>query len=129
MTRPLSDLIDEAVERAPQLLFDAAAAEGTVEQLPELLAALQGPAVRDTLAMRIEQIARHGHSAARDDLLPLDDLPRIGCEFGKQARELIVPGERRNLAAARRKLVRMTAAGLAAIDRLDRQIIKEASNG
>lgn len=121
MTVTEPDLITRALSDAPQLLFGEGAGEGRVAQLGELLEALQGAAVRDVLAMRIEQIVKHGHDAERDDMMAIDFLPREAASRLQAAVDRLRGLEGvRNIPAARLGLVRATAMALAAIQRLDR---------
>jgi hypothetical protein len=92
----------------------------------ELLAALQGPAMRAVMEMRVEQIVRHGHTADNDAMLPIGWLPRDAQDTVQAARDLMIAGpERRDLGTARRRLVKAAAILLAAIDRLDGAIAAE----
>jgi hypothetical protein len=88
--------------------------------LDELLNAAQGPAIRDVVEMRTQQIARYGHTREADADLPLDQLPREAAQRIQTAVERIrATEERRSLPGARVALVRAAAMCLAAVDRLD----------
>jgi hypothetical protein len=91
-----------------------------VEKLEEIAAALAGPGLRSAMALRIEQIVRHGHDAESDAMLPIHLLP---CEAQKRLSaaidQLTGIGEKQNLRVARLNLARVAALCLAGIDRLD----------
>jgi hypothetical protein len=67
-------IVDAALEDVAQTLFTAA--DVPLARSEELLAALQGPAMRSLMHMRIEQIVKHGHTAENDLMLPLMWLPK-----------------------------------------------------
>lgn len=131
-------IVDEAVDDAAQTLFTAAdggsasgQSPGLVELIPlartdELRAAIQGPAVRAVLEMRVEQMVKHGHTLEADLDLPLHWLVQDARIRLQSAFDLIYAPERRNLPRARRALVRALAVGLAAIDVLDATMNAEA---
>jgi hypothetical protein len=80
-------IVDAALEDVAQTLFTAA--DVPLMRSEELLAALQGPAMRSLMHMRIEQIVKHGHTAENDLMLPLMWLPKqakdhaqIACDRG-----------------------------------------------
>jgi sugar phosphate isomerase/epimerase len=126
----MNQLVEAALEEAPQALFGEAAAEASVEQLPSLIAALQGPAVRLALEMRLEQIVRHGHDAEADAMLPLDHLPRQARDRLVAAIEQIsATAEKRNLPVAMKNLARTAALCLAAIDRIRPIVEREQAGG
>ena len=112
-------LVDQAVEEAAQSLFTAA--DVPLARSDEILAAIQGPAIRAVLEKRIEQIIKHGHTADGDFMMP---LPRLG----KEARDRLMMagdclyGEKRNLVVARRRAAIAGALVLAFIDRIDAEI-------
>ncbi len=111
-------IVDRGMEEAAQALLSGDVVPmGRVE---ELLAAIQGPAVRAVLEARIEQIVRHGHDRDFDADLPPGKLPALAQQFAGLAKENIdaIP-ERRDFNVARRRLARAGALCLAAIDRLD----------
>lgn len=111
-------IVDEAVEEAAQTIFSAA--DVPLARAGELLAAIQGPAMRAVMEMRIEQIVKHGHTAEGDRMLPISLLPDEARKMAAAACDLIVAtGERRNLPVARKRLARAAALCMAAIDRLD----------
>jgi len=116
-------LVDHAVDEAAQTLF--AAADVPLAQTDELLAAIQGPAVRAALEARIEQILKYGHDRAHDEMQAITRLPQLAREQFAMAIDVMGHDDRRNLAVARRRIARGIAIGLAAIDRLD--MIKEES--
>lgn len=111
-------IVNQAVEEAGQSLF--AAADVPLARTDELLAAVQGPAIRAVLEARIEQIVRHGHDREHDEMLPITRLPQLAREQLSMALDTsLTAGERRDLRVARRRLARSAAMCLAAIDRLD----------
>jgi hypothetical protein len=117
-------IVDAAVVEHAQSLFTAA--DVPLARTDELLAALQGPAMRAVMEMRVEQIVRHGHTAENDAMLPIGWLPRDAQDTVQAARDLMIAGpERRDLGTARRRLVKAAAILLAAIDRLDGAIAAE----
>jgi hypothetical protein len=112
-------LVEQAAEEAAQSLFSAS--DVPLARAEEILAAIQGAAVRSVLEARIEQIVKHGHTAQVDARQPLGMLPReakdrlqMGCDC--------LGGERRNLPVARRRFARAAALLLAAIDQIDLQM-------
>jgi hypothetical protein len=109
-------IVDDAIAEAAQSLFTAA--DVPLARTDELLAALQGPAVRSVFETRIAQILKHGYSVEGDRKLPLG-------WFGKEARETlqasadVLVGERKNLKVARKRAVIAAAFILVFIDRID----------
>lgn len=80
---------------------------------------IEGRALSEVIRERVAQLEKFGHGLARDAAQPLDELPRKASEYLRDGLELIrgtVRGQ--DLDGARRKLVRATALGLAALDRL-----------
>lgn len=116
---PSQVLIDDALGDAWPVL---AASDAPFRFAPELVAALRGPAMRAVLEQRIEQIAKHGHTADSDGDLPLGWLPKEVSDYSVIARQCIADGPHRNLARGRRSLAKTAALCLAAIDRIDRAI-------
>jgi hypothetical protein len=113
------ELVDAAAEEVG-LHAILAVPEARLEQAEEIMAALQGSAVRAVLEARVEQIAKHGHGREHDAMLPIGALPRRAKEMAQMASEVIdATVEQRNLDVARRRLARTAALCLAAIDRLD----------
>lgn len=118
-----TDLVDIALQEGAQAIRTAP--DFPPGKLPEILAAIQGPAVRAALEMRIGQIAQ-GHDAEHDSFLPIEQLPHLARQFGLAAIEQLTgTRERQNLPVARKNLARMAAAALAAIDRLDMVLNKQ----
>jgi hypothetical protein len=114
-------IVDAAIEEGPQTLFTAA--EVPLARSAELLAALQGSAMRAVMHMRIEQMVKHGHSRESDAMLPLLWLPKQAADHARNACDRVgVTGQGRNLAAAKKALARSAALALAAIDRIDFEI-------
>jgi hypothetical protein len=110
-------IVEQAIEEAAQTIFSAA--EVPLASADELLAAVTGPAVRCVLEMRIEQMVKHGHTAANDELLPILWLPRQAADHAQIACDRIgVTGKDRNLDSAKRQLAISAALCLAAIDRI-----------
>ncbi len=123
----MSDLLDAATEDGAQAVRTGP--DFPPEKLPEILAAIQGPAVRAALEMRIGHFAR-GHDAEHDSFLPIEALPRLAREFGMAAiDQLTGTSEKQNLPVARKNLARMAAAALAGIDRLDMVLNRRGGNG
>lgn len=128
MTDPIPEgtraIVDQAVEEAAQSLFSVA--DVPLARADELLAALQGRAVRDVLQLRIEQMTKHGHDLLGDAQLPLGWLPNDARLRVTAALDLINGGpDRRNLPVARRRIATAAAILLAAIDVLDVVIEQE----
>lgn len=109
-------LIEETLEEAPQLLRGL---DAPFSLLDELLAAIQGPAVRAALEARIEQIVKYGHDREHDSMLAIAQLPRLARDMTLSAIELLGPDERRNIEVAKKRIARAIAILLAAFDRLD----------
>jgi hypothetical protein len=109
-------IVGEAIEAAAQAVIQP---HIPLALVPELLTALQGLAMRDVMAMRVDQVALHGHTIDNDDMLPIGWLPMEARKAFERARDMM-HGETRDLAAMRGLLVEGVALGLAAIDRLDR---------
>ena len=114
-----AELVDVAIEEgAGQALL--AVPETKLGEADEILAALQGPAVRAVLTARVEQFTLHGHYREHDAMLPIGALPRRAREMAQMASEVIdATVEQRNLEVAKRRLARTAALCLAAIDRLN----------
>ena len=141
MTEPMPEgsraIVDEAVDEAAQTLFSAAdggsaSGQSSLSELiplartAELLAALQGPAVRSVLELRLEQMVKHGHTLEGDLDLPHGWLANDARIRLQSALDLINAGpERRNLPVARRRVAAAAALCLAAIDVLDATINAE----
>lgn len=115
-------LVDQAVDHVSQDLFRSA--DVPLARSDELLAAIQGDAVRSVLAARIEQIFKHGHTPEHDFMLPIGWL-------GKEARDRLMMAsdclyaEKRNLPVARRRAAAAAAMALAFIDRIDAEMANE----
>lgn len=117
-------IVDEAMDEAAQSLFSAAGVPMACTD--ELLAAVQGPAVRAVLEARIEQIVKHGHSVESDLDLPIGWLPdKVRTTAMAAAEVLSGLNPHRDLRLARRRMVVAVAIGLAAIDVLDATITAE----
>jgi hypothetical protein len=111
-------IVESAVEETAQTLFSAA--DVPLANADELLAALQGPAMRAVCEMRIEQIVKHGHTADNDAMLPILWLPKQARDHAQIACDRIgVTGRDRNLDSAKKSLARTAALCMAAIDRID----------
>lgn len=115
------DAIEHGLEEARQTLFSAA--DVPLASADELATIVAGAATRAVLEARIEQVVKHGHTPAADADLPLKQLPA-------NARSMIIDtldlleGPHRNLVVARRRLAKACAMLLAAIDRVDVEILK-----
>lgn len=109
-------IVDMAVEDAAQAVIQS---DIPLSLVPELLAALQGPAMRDVMARRVDQIARRGHLAENDDMLPIGWLPMEARCALERARDRL-NGDNRDLGEVRTQLIEAVALTLAGIDRLDR---------
>jgi len=115
-------LIEETLEEVPQQLLG----ERTIRlvQLEQLLAAIQGPAMRMVIEARVDQIVKRGHTRDSDAMLPIGWLSRRAHDMVQAATDNIDGTlERRNLPIAKARLARAAALCLAAIDRLN--MIKE----
>ncbi|HVM38311.1 MAG TPA: hypothetical protein VM265_07995 [Sphingomicrobium sp.] len=128
MTEPMPEgsraLVDQAVDEAAQTLFGAA--DVPIARRGELLAALQGPAVRSVLELRLEQMVKHGHTLEGDLDLPIGWLANDARIRLQSALDVINAGpERRNLPVARRRVATAAALCLAALDVLDATINAE----
>lgn len=115
--------VDQAVDEAAQILVDGNA---PLSRAAELLAALQGPAVRAVLEKRAEQIVSHGKSLQQD-------LEYPPCWLANNARARLQDAvdainaapAKRDLVLARRRTVAALAVGLAAVDVLDALIAQQ----
>lgn len=129
MTEPIPEgtraIVDAGVEEAAQSLFSAA--DVPLARKDELLAAVQGPAVRAVLDKRVEQMVQHGHTLEGDLDLPVGWLANDARIRLQSALDVINAGPgRRDLKVARRRVVTAAAMCLAAIDVLDATITAEA---
>lgn len=87
-----------------------------------------GPAVADVVAFRVQQIVQYDYLAEDDADLPPDRLPRMAKERLVHAIDQIACApDMRNLPAARKNLARAGAVVLAAMDRIDVEITKDAT--
>ncbi len=109
---------DAALKDSAQILLGMA--DVPIAQADELMAAVQGPAVRAAIEARVEQIVKHGHDREYDSMLAIGHLPRVARGLILDAMDLIDGTvERRNLPVAMRRLARASAVCMAAIDRLE----------
>jgi hypothetical protein len=100
--------------------------DAPVGQADMLVAAVTGEALRGTVRMRVEQIAKHGHTPDSDDMLPITLLAKGAQDMVGLARAAIgVTGRDRNLDAAKKRLLRAAALCWAAFDRLERATADE----
>jgi hypothetical protein len=107
-----------AADAATEALNSTAA---PIDHADMLVAAVTGEALRGTVRVRVEQIARHGHTPDSDEMLPIYALADDVIAQAKLARSAIgVTGRDRNLNAAKRRLLRAAALCWAAFDRLER---------
>lgn len=112
-----ASLVDNAVDEAAQTLFSAA--DVPLARVDELLAALQGPAVRAVLEARIEQIVNFGHSLESDLHYPIAFLASEAGSRLTAARDVLMPGGRRDLRLAHRRFAAVGAMCLAILDVLE----------
>jgi hypothetical protein len=112
-------IVQAGLDEARQTLFSAA--DVPLARTDELLAAVQGPAVRSVLEARIEQIVTHGHTLEQDSRLPIGLITREARDRLQMGCDCLAP-PRRNLPIARRRLARAAALLLAAIDQIDLQM-------
>lgn len=110
-------IIDSAIEEGAQTLFSAA--DVPLASTDQLLALIQGPAMRAVIEARIEQVVKHGHTPEGDADRPLRLLPNNARQMILDTLDLLDPGGRQNLVVGRRRLARAAALLLAAIDRVD----------
>lgn len=111
-------LADQVADETDLTMFDVAGAP--LARHAELLGAIAGPAVRDVLAKRVQQMVAHGHTLKGDLDLPTGWLVNDARSRLQSALDCInAPEPRRDLALARRRVVTALALGLAAIDVLD----------
>jgi hypothetical protein len=112
-------IVETAIEDAPQSLFTAA--DVPLASVDELLAALQGPAVKALFEARIRHIVKHGHTSEHDDELPIGYLARKSHSILGMSFDLIDGiSERRDLERAKHRIADALAVGLAGLDRLER---------
>lgn len=114
------DLDEASRDVAIQALAQSDAPIGDAD---DLVAIVTGPALKAVVLARVEQVAKHGHTPARDADLPIKHLPH-------HARSMIIDtvdlleGPHRNLVVARRRLAKAAAMLMAAVDRVDIEIAK-----
>lgn len=100
-------------------LRSLAECDAPIRRADELVGAVAGDALKAVVAMRVEQIVKHGHTVEDDMMLPLLWLPRQIKQHAEVACARIgVTGTDRNLVAAKRHLAITAALCLAAIDRI-----------
>ena len=117
-------IVDQAVEEAGQTLFSSA--DVPLARADELLALLQGPAVRSVLETRVEQVVKHGHTLEGDLDMPTGWLANEAKADLVIALDLINAGpDRRDLPRARKRVARAAAMCLAALDVLDAVIERD----
>lgn len=122
MSEPLPEstraIVDEAIDEAAQSLFSAA--DVPLARTDEILALIQGRAVREVLEQRITQVVKFGHTRDGDASLPSGWLPNDAKNDLIGALDLINGGpDRRDLPRARKRIIRAAALCLAALDRLE----------
>lgn len=110
-------IVEETVDQAAQSLFTAA--DVPLSRADELLAILQGPALRAGLEARIEQIVKHGHTPESDVMLPMLMLAHRTREMLDAAADLLPKGDRRNLEVAKKRAARVIALASALFDRIE----------
>lgn len=85
-----------------------------------------GQGLTDVMAERVRAVLTFGHTAAADDTAGLHALGAKATSFMQIADDRATGAPTaRNLTAARKKAVQATAIGLALIDAIDREIIRE----
>lgn len=118
------EFVDHGLEEAAQA---AILPNVKLAMVPELLAALQGPAVRSVLAARVAMFLK-GHTPENDDLLPVGWLPRAAGRALAAVHQHMHQhccGDRGDyLDEARARLVEAAAHLLAAVDRIDRAVAR-----
>lgn len=111
-----SDLNALARDAAIQSLNGSAA---LISQADDLVAIVTGPALAMTVAMRVEQVVKHGHTPDSDLMLPIGLLVTEAQNMAAMARTAIgVTGADRNLDVGVKRLARTAALCWAAIDRI-----------
>lgn len=100
-------------------------------ELERQLAALakirsKGGAVALSLVLeaRREQIEKHGHDEAADDLKSPSQLAAIGRDYASYAVDNLHPGERQNIPVAIKRMARAAAMMIAAIERAKKELPK-----
>lgn len=126
-SRALAALAEAGMDGAVDVLLDQ-------EQVPmalasEIMDAIRGPSMRAVMEVRIDQIARHGHGTVSDGGLPLPWLPGRAIEYLTAGRDLTHPGDKQNLAVAKRRLAIAAALCLAAMDRIEIEQAKSGGEG
>lgn len=130
MTEPIPEgtraIVDEGAEEAAQSLFSAA--DVPLARRDELLAAVQGPAVRSVLEARIRHIVKNGHTAEADAGIDPYRLLDKAVEMMRVARSRcgVTDTTPASLAGARKTAADACALGLAVIDRIDLELAKGA---
>ena len=114
-------LVDEALDEGAQAIVNSAA---PLARTDELVAAVQGPAVRAVLDARIRHIVKNGHTVEADVRLEPYQLLDKTVEKMRiaRARVGVLDVTPESLAAARKALADGCALGLAAIDRIDAEL-------
>lgn len=117
-------IVDAALEEAGQTLFSAA--DVPLARRDELLAAVQGAAVRAVLEARIRHIVKNGHTADADARIDPYRLLDKAVEMMRVARARcgVTDTTPATLAGARKTAADACALGLAVIDRIDLELAK-----
>ncbi|TXC73931.1 hypothetical protein FSZ31_04210 [Sphingorhabdus soli] len=125
MTAPAR--IDLAPDRAPL----AGAGRFDLGEAGELAALLAHVAdlIPEIVAKRIDQVTRHGHTAARDDAAPADALAKVAYAYAGDALDLSGGEDPARIARCRMKHINAIAAGFAAVARIDRAVAQSIALG
>ncbi len=128
MTAPAR--IDLAPDRAPLVGREAGdvVARFDLGEAGELAALLAHVAdlIPEIVAKRIDQVTRHGHTAARDDAAPADALAKVAYAYAGDALDLSGGEDPARIARCRMKHINAIAAGFAAVARIDRAVARNA---
>ena len=98
------------------------ATELPIARAEELLGAVAGDALRATVRARAEQIIKYGHSLERDRRVPIGWLAAEAVARLQAARDVMIPGGRRDLKVARRRTAAVAAMCWALLDVIDAEL-------
>jgi hypothetical protein len=96
-----------------------------IRRADDLVVAVAGGALKATVAARVEQIVKFGHTIDTDLNLPIPFLASETLGKLQAARDVMLPGERRNLRCAKRRVAAVAGMCWALLDCLDVLIAKE----
>lgn len=88
---------------------------------------LESPALAAVLAERLAQIDLRGHDPESDAGQPPHRLPDLAAQYARISAERAAPGPSQHLAGARKKAVQAAALAIAAVERLDVEIDRQAN--